>query len=192
MFYYEVLVGAMAYHGKEALTYGYAGKLMAGSLVKVALRGRATLGIVLRPVPKPDFDVKSIETAAPAAPLPGASLELLKWLYAYYPAPLGAVVRLFVPPTEVFPKLTSPPAHQPTSSPTPLPLTSDQTKVLAAIEGPGTFLLHGITGSGKSRVYVELAARALAAGKSALVLTPEIGLTAQLTKTFRDVFGNAV
>lgn len=189
MRYYEVLVGAMAYHGKEALTYEYAGVLVTGALVKVPLRGRPTLGIVLCAVDKPDFASKPISEVAPYPPLPPQSLELLRWLYAYYPAPLGAVVRLFVPPTEVFPKLASPPAHRSTSTAKSPPLTADQTKALAAIAGPGTFLLHGITGSGKSRVYVELAAQALAKGKSALVLTPEIGLTAQLTKTFRDVFG---
>jgi primosomal protein N' (replication factor Y) len=189
MRYYEVLVGAMAYHGKEALTYEYAGVLVTGALVKVPLRGRPTLGIVLCAVDKPDFASKPISEVAPYPPLPAQSLELLRWLYVYYPAPLGAVVRLFVPPTEAFPKLASAPAHQRTSAPKLPPLTTGQAAALQAIQGSGTFLLHGITGSGKSRVYVELAAQALAQGKSALVLTPEIGLTAQLTKTFRDVFG---
>lgn len=185
-------MATMAYHGKEALTYQYAGELVAGELVKVPLTNRVTLGIVLRSVPKPGFEAKAIKAAAGFPSLPSESLKLMRWLYEYYPAPLGAVVRQFVPPSEVFPKLTSLPPYRRASLP-PLPsLTIDQTKALAAIHGPGTFLLHGITGSGKSRVYVELAARALAAGRSALVLTPEIGLTAQLTETFRAVFDGTV
>jgi primosomal protein N' (replication factor Y) len=204
MGYYEVLVANMAYHGSEALTYGADTALQRGALVRVSLRNRSVLGIVLREVSKPHFDVKPITAAAPYPPLPPQSLELLHWLYAYYPAPLGAVVRQFVPPTEVFPKPNAGMSNHEVSdrafdtsilrdSKANLPtLTTDQAQALQAIHGPGTFLLHGITGSGKSRVYVELAARALRDGKSALVLTPEIGLTAQLTETFRATFGDQV
>jgi len=193
MHYYEVLVATATYHGSEALTYASAETLSAGAVVRVALRQRSTLGIVLRKVTKPTFEAKPIAAVAPFPPIPAESLQLLKWMYAYYPAPLGAVVRQFVPPTELFPKLPTP-SDMETTVPvaTPPTLTSGQAQALATIQGAGTFLLHGITGSGKSRVYVELAARSLAAGKSAMVLTPEIGLTAQLTRTFRDTFGDAV
>jgi len=192
MQYYEVLVGAMAYHGNEALTYGSEARLEPGQIVRIALRERNTLGIVLRAVPKPTFVVKPMAAVAPFPPVPAESLQLLAWIRAYYPAPLGAVVRQFVPPTELFPALDLQPFVAP-PSPTELPqLSVDQLSALETIQGPGTFLLHGITGSGKSRVYMELAARALSSGKSALVLTPEIGLTAQLTATFRHTFGDRV
>ncbi len=191
MRYYEVLVASMSYHGSEALTYSSDHQLGAGQLVRVSLRERSVLGIVLRAVSKPSFDVKPLAAIAPLPALPVQSLQLLTWMCAYYPAALGAVVRQFVPPTEVFPKATpvspsSTTIFQPKTAP---PVTPEQQQALTTITGPGTFLLHGITGSGKSRVYVELAVRSLSAGKSALILTPEIGLTAQLTKTFRDSFG---
>jgi primosomal protein N' (replication factor Y) len=196
MKFYEVLVATMAYHGSEALTYSAEEALVPGAVVKVALRNRPVLGIILREVTKPTFDVKPIASIAPFPAVPAQNLELLKWMYAYYPAPLGAVVRLFVPPTEVFPKLDSNVQSTELGNPASfneLPrLTDDQSKALETIQGAGTFLLHGITGSGKSRVYVELTKRAISAGTSALVLTPEIGLTAQLTQTFRSVFGDAV
>ena len=54
------------------------------------------------------------------------------------------------------------------------------------------FLLHGVTGSGKTEVYLQAIAPRLAAGQSALVLVPEIGLTPQLTDRFRRRFGDQV
>lgn len=77
----------------------------------------------------------------------------------------------------------------------PKVLTASQKSVLRSIQDSQsytTILLHGVTGSGKTEVYLQAIAPLLRAGKSALVLVPEIGLTPQLTDRFRARFGDRV
>jgi primosomal protein N' (replication factor Y) len=81
------------------------------------------------------------------------------------------------------------------ATPPPRTLTADQTTALAAIERlqPGdAALLFGVTGSGKTLVYLEAVRRALAAGRGAIVLVPEIGLTPQTVSRLRGAFGDEV
>lgn len=74
-------------------------------------------------------------------------------------------------------------------------LTSQQHDALVKIEesiGSGRhdrFLLHGVTGSGKTEVYIRAAAKAVSMGKTAIILVPEISLTGQLTERFTARFG---
>ena len=77
----------------------------------------------------------------------------------------------------------------------PKVLTEFQMSVVRSIQdykSSATILLHGVTGSGKTEVYLQAIAPLLMAGKSALVLVPEIGLTPQLTDRFRARFGDRV
>jgi primosomal protein N' (replication factor Y) len=77
----------------------------------------------------------------------------------------------------------------------PPALNADQLAALAALtaEGAeGAFLLFGVTGSGKTEVFLHAAAHARAAGRQVLVLVPEIGLTPQLVDRFRGRFGDGV
>jgi primosomal protein N' (replication factor Y) len=78
----------------------------------------------------------------------------------------------------------------------PLSLTAAQSAAVETLTGAlGAFrpyLLHGVTGSGKTEVYLQLIARARARGRGALVLVPEIALTPQLSGRFRARFGDDV
>ncbi len=73
-------------------------------------------------------------------------------------------------------------------------LTNDQTEALNEIYpclagNGGQFLLHGVTGSGKTEVFIEAVRRTLSLGKGAIILVPEIALTPQMVSWFRGRFG---
>ena len=75
-------------------------------------------------------------------------------------------------------------------------LTSDQQEALGSMipameRGEGAFLLHGVTGSGKTEVYLAMVSRALEMGKGAIILVPEIALTPQMVRWFHSRFGPA-
>lgn len=79
-----------------------------------------------------------------------------------------------------------------------LKLTDEQQNIVKQIseqileEKFNAYLLHGVTGSGKTQVYIELAKKAIESGKSVLILVPEISLTPQITSRFYNVFKDIV
>ena len=75
-------------------------------------------------------------------------------------------------------------------------LSSQQVRALAEIEAhfeeKNVVLLHGVTGSGKTRVYIELIKKAIARGEQVLYLLPEVALTTQIISRLQKVFGGQV
>lgn len=71
-------------------------------------------------------------------------------------------------------------------------LAFDGLAALLAAKRPEAALLYGVTGSGKTAVYIRLISKAISDGRSALLLVPEIALTPQMIRTFSEYFGNKV
>jgi primosomal protein N' (replication factor Y) len=196
MEYYEIWVASASFHGKEPLTYGSEASLNIGEIVKIPIQKTHSIGIVNKRVSKPKFATKNISEINEKPRIPQHHLDLIRWLSVYYPAPIGQIVTLFVPQnidtknrligsdknSDLENKLIKPPELTPQQS--------EAVQEISETESP--VILHGDTGTGKTRVYIEIAMQKLDSGKSSIILTPEIGLTPQLIKSFSDVFGDRV
>lgn len=190
MKFYEVLVASQRYHGDKALTYGSDEDLTPGQVALVPLQRETVAGIVVKAVPKPPFAVKPIISSVESV-IPKELISLAYWLHGYYPAPLGQVISLLIPASIRQKSRQKQQTSEAPAAPTTLPpLTSQQAGIVKAIidDSSRMHLLHGETGSGKTRVYIELMKKALAENRSCLLLTPEIGLTPQLTETVEASF----
>jgi primosomal protein N' (replication factor Y) len=194
-YYYTVLVASAQYHGGEALTYSSQEEIALRSVVLVPMQKQAVIGVVTSQVDKPRFATKDVLEVYDIPPLPAQLITLAEWIKDYYPAPLGMIAQQILP-GPLLPKTVIDTAGLPdnipiTSSGLPL-LTDEQTAAVGQMQQPDTYVLHGDTGTGKTRVYIELAIKAVHEEKSAIILTPEIGLTSQLAASFRAVFGDRV
>ncbi len=183
-----MLLADSKYHSSAPLTYSSDNELEILSVVTVPLRSRPASGFIISEVEKPSFAVKPIKNLLSARPLPYHCLQLAQWMETYYASTLSEALRQFAP-TKPAIRAIKPQSGQAGGGPEPTvqlsleaPLTSDQKQAIKQIEASPstTILLHGITGSGKTRVYLELARNAIKKGKSVVLLTPEISLTTQL------------
>ncbi len=124
-------------------------------------------------------------------------LQLCRWTADYYRMPLGEVLGCAASPASLGLKTSRTKSreltrHEP-SKPIRHEMTEDQKKALQILEKhQGTALLHGITGSGKTELYIELAKQVLEAGKNVLLLAPEIALTPQLHRRLEAGLGLSV
>ena len=181
-------------------------EIAAGDRVVVPFGTRSRVGVVIEAgegsAVAPEKLKPVARVLADTPRLPPQWLELMRFLAAYYHRPLGETVIGALPPRlrslKPLPKAVREAAAALPGSPrfvsghTP---TADQAQAIERIGGAlgrfEPFLLHGITGSGKTEVYLRLIARVLAQGNQALVLVPEISLTPQLEARFRRAFPEA-
>src|SRR5262245_57009534 len=190
----------------RTFVYRLPASIETGCRVVVPFRKRAVEGFVigLRKDAPRNVEIHTVTDVIDAAPLVRPEIfELCKWISDYYVAPLGEVLRSALPPgitaKHVERGLKPATASVPDGfgkdvverfSPRPI-LTEDQSRALKAIldvRGFHPVLLHGVTGSGKTEIYMRASGELLAAGKTSLILVPEIGLTPQLTDRFAERF----
>ncbi|MBD3179897.1 MAG: primosomal protein N' [Candidatus Latescibacteria bacterium] len=188
-------------------TYGLPAELIddigTGSRVRVRFGRRKLTGYVVGFVDKPegDFKIRDIEKLVDRQPLLNDELlKLARWISSYYVHPLGEVLRVMLPASvKGKPRKRARGADE-ASFPLEIEapeLHSQQSEVFEVVRGHlergeyANILLHGITGSGKTEVYLRAISEALKMGKRALVLIPEIALIPQLTVRFTRRFGSS-
>lgn len=172
-----------------------------GYRVRVPFGRGEKIGVIVDVVDASDWPLGQLKPAGeilrdlPA--LPPDFFRLCEFASTYYQAALGEVVLQALP---VGLKRLDPPerrkgrAGRKAEPVQPPALTDEQSTALAAIDPAAGFsvhLLHGVTGSGKTEVYLRLVDKALSAGRQALLLVPEINLTPQLEGRVRARFPDA-
>lgn len=190
------LDGAFTYSIPEGM------RLEPGMVVRAPWGKRVLTGVVmaLRVTPPEGVAVREIAELAEDQPvLDGVMLELVRWSASYYQAPLGEVMRCALPRGTLREPRRAPrrrdAAPEFPARPRVEHLNSSQQRALAALDDgsdPRPILLHGVTGSGKTAVYLAAIEAALAQGRSALLLVPEIGLTPAVFADFAAALGSAV
>lgn len=161
---------------------------------------------LLHPYPIPDYLLKSILWLSRyyLTPLPATANLII-------PSNIAARGAIKAPAAPVQPSTSNTALTQPSASKTPptasqapqtanslklplIPLNSAQKTALKALQeaSGATRLLRGVTGSGKTNIYLKMAAETLQQGKSTILLVPEIALTSQLVQIFQQTFGNCI
>lgn len=195
MNYYEVAPTRIVRTGVGVFTYASETPLACGQIVKIPVGKSTSLGLVIREVTAPSFATKPVEAIVTTRGLPTPLVTLSQWLSDYYRTPLATVLQTMLPrgldKTRRQKNLTPPLASR---ARTQIVFTGEQQAAIEHILSgePHTALLQGVTGSGKTEVYKEIARRTVADGKSVIVLVPEISLTSQLVAEFAHDFPDAI
>lgn len=189
----------LTYTGAESRGFTYAAgehQLAVGQIVSVPLGRRKSLGVVTAiDQPKPEFVTKPVAEVLELPPLPTHITQLATWMQDYYYSSAKSVWQTLLPAGITRKRRDKAVADSPLKlKPSTEPLTAEQQAAIKVVEqGERTAtLIRGVTGAGKTRIYMELVATELAKGNSAVVLVPEIALTPQLLSLFNARFPNRV
>ncbi|MDB5187404.1 MAG: hypothetical protein JWM07_876, partial [Candidatus Saccharibacteria bacterium] len=195
MHYYEVAPNQIIRATSASFTYASDAALPIGTLVVIEVGKKSLSGVILRSVAKPKYETKLISSVIEDTPLPEQLILLAEWLSAYYATHLATVLQTILPRgVQKARRDRKIIARETFRDRTNIVFTSEQNTAIATVETmtPGTALLHGVTGSGKTHVYIELAKRTLARGQSVILLVPEIALTSQLVDEFSHHFQDTI
>lgn len=191
MEYYEVAPNRIIRTDNDTFTYASALPLAVGQIVTVEIGKTHQPGVVIKKVKKPTYPTKEIATIVEQVPLPTQLVELALWMSVYYATPLATVLQTILPRGITKSRRERESSlRAPLRDRTTIVFNDEQASAIKTISDmtPGSALVHGITGSGKTHVYIESAKRTLAAGKSVVILVPEIALTSQLVDEFSHHF----
>jgi primosomal protein N' (replication factor Y) len=182
-----------------------AARAIPGAQVQVPFRGRSTRGVVVSVVAaSPRAAVRDLTAVLPGSPLSPHLLELARWIAEYYVSPPGEVLASMLPGgLEGF--AGSRARRSAVEDPVVrlalterLALGAAQRSAVTSVTratargGFAPFLLHGVTASGKTEVYLRGAQASREAGGQTLVMVPEVALGSQVVAAFRARFGGRV
>jgi len=195
MRFYEVAPTKIVRSGVSVLTYQSEDAYAIGQLVTIPVGSQTLSGVVLREVPQPAYETKALLGHIESQPLPLPLVALSRWLHQYYRTPFATVLQTVLPRGLTKTRRHTPPKESPRlRQRTQIVLNAEQSQAVNTIMNlpHGTVLLQGVTGSGKTEVYKEIARRTLASEKSVIVLVPEISLTSQIVDEFMHEFPQVV
>ncbi|HUY53064.1 MAG TPA: primosomal protein N' [Candidatus Dormibacteraeota bacterium] len=195
-YYYDIWVSTKQFRSSSTLTYSSDKKLNTGNIVLVPFRNKIVLGVIKSSAITPNFKTRSIDNQIHKKSLPKATIRLLEWLMRYYPSTSSTHLQLFVPNSVAkiekgtIKNAVSSNIHKKIAP----KLTKEQALAIETIDRSESrsFLIHGNTGSGKTRIYIELIKNTVSKSKSAIVLVPEIGLSPQIAQSIEDYFPGKV
>ena len=195
-FYFEVAPLKIVRTNSEVFTYASKEKLEIGQIVQIPVGKKNMFGVVFKEVEKPDFETREILKIVEKTPIPKHLIELSKWMSQYYATPLSQVLSGILPAglgknrrSSKKEKIKLTDEKESCSN---FLYTNQQQNAINKLDKihSGTVLLHGITGSGKTSIYINQTEKVLANQQSAIILVPEIALTSQLVLNFEKHFSN--
>jgi primosomal protein N' (replication factor Y) len=180
-------------------TYEVPDEVRLGSVVEVTFGNARRRGVVTGVDVALPAGVTAVPVERVLEELPARLVELALWLAEYYGSTPARALELVAPLRRARRKEQAPPAERQSldGEAPPSRLSDGQEAALARVtealdSGGGHFLLYGATGSGKTEVYLRVAAAALERGLGTIVLVPEIALAPQTVGRFRARFGDSV
>jgi primosomal protein N' (replication factor Y) len=180
-------------------TYEIGDEVGKGAVVAIPFGNARRRGVVVDADTEAPPDVEPVAAERVLETLPAALVDLALWLADYYGSTPARALALIAPqqPKRRGERREVTAMAGLAAEPAPAHLSETQERALERIEslletGGGNVLLSGATGSGKTEVYIRACEAALAAGRGAIVLVPEIALTPQTLGRFRARFGDQV